>query len=59
MLKKQLDECNASRGRWFSLRAAVDHANAFVTARIVTTLLLVVILAVAAVLVLSGWPGRG
>lgn len=40
-LGEHLDRCKGCRGRWFELHCMVDAVHDFVTARFVTTLLLV------------------
>jgi hypothetical protein len=37
-LNAHIDRCRGSRGRWFSLRCAVDSVHDFTAPRIVTTL---------------------
>lgn len=43
-LGDHLDHCKGLQGRWFALRCAVETMNGFVSARIVTTLVVVALL---------------
>lgn len=40
-LGAHVDRCNGCRGRWFTLRCAVDAMHDFVAPRLITTLLIV------------------
>jgi len=54
-LKEQLDECNASRGRLFRLRTAVEAVRPFVASRVVTALAFLLLCAAAAAVLRSAW----
>lgn len=51
-LGEHLDLCKESRGRWFSLQCVAETANAFLAARLVTTLAAVALLIGVASLVI-------
>ena len=51
-LGEHLDLCKESHGRWFALHCAAEFMNGFVSARLVTTLVVVTLLIGAGSLVM-------
>lgn len=49
-LSDHLGLCHGARGRWFTLRCAADALHGFMASRLVTTVLLVGLLALAGAL---------